>query len=70
DICGEADNPPRHAHAFRDLGRLHRQMYQERVAALEEFNAEVRAKAFPYPAQAIRLHDGELEKLEEALDMV
>ncbi|MDJ1009399.1 MAG: 3-methyl-2-oxobutanoate hydroxymethyltransferase [Paracoccaceae bacterium] len=70
DICGEADNPPRHAHAFRDLGRLHRQMFEERVAALNEFNAEVRARAFPYPAQAIRLHDGELEKLEEALDMV
>ncbi|KIC21728.1 3-methyl-2-oxobutanoate hydroxymethyltransferase [Leisingera sp. ANG-Vp] len=68
DICGEADNPPRHAHAFRDLGRLHKQMYQERVEALQEFQSEVRAKNFPYKAQAISMHDGELEKLHEALD--
>ncbi|WP_170333445.1 3-methyl-2-oxobutanoate hydroxymethyltransferase [Ruegeria arenilitoris] len=70
DICGEAENPPRHAHAFRDLGRLHRQMYQERVEALKEFQSEVRAKSFPYQAQAISMRDGELAKLEEALDKV
>ena len=37
DICGEAseeDTPPKHAHAFGDLGRLHKQIYKERVAAL------------------------------------
>lgn len=68
DICGEAENPPRHAHAFRDLGTLHRQMYTERVAALKDFNNEVHAKAFPYPAQRISMLDGELEKFQEALD--
>ena len=68
DICGEAENPPRHAHAFRDLGRLHKQMYQERVAALQEFQSEVKAKKFPYKAQAISMRQGELEKLHEALD--
>lgn len=52
DICGEGDNPPKHAHAFRDLGRLHRQMYQERVEALKEFHAEVRARKFPYAPQS------------------
>ncbi|MEM7426226.1 MAG: 3-methyl-2-oxobutanoate hydroxymethyltransferase [Pseudomonadota bacterium] len=70
DICGEADNPPRHAHAFRNLGALHRQMYDERVAALKEFHAEVHAKAFPYEPQSISMHDGELDKLREALDKV
>ena len=68
DICGEADTPPRHAHAFRDLGKLHREMYAERVAALQEFNSEVHGKAFPYQAQTIRMRDGEEEKLLEALD--
>ena len=31
DICGEAseeDTPPKHAHAFGDLGRLHKQIYK------------------------------------------
>ncbi len=70
DICGEAETPPRHAHAFRDLGRLHRQIYQERVEALQEFQSEVQARAFPYPKQSISMHAGELEKLQEALDKV
>jgi len=70
DICCEAENPPRHAHAFRDLGTLHRQIYSERVAALQEFQAEVHGGAFPYRAQAISMHEGELEKLEEELDRV
>ncbi len=69
DICGESgDNPPKHAHAFRDLGRLHKQMYRERVEALQEFQAEVTSKSFPYPQQAVTLHAGEKEKLQEALD--
>jgi 3-methyl-2-oxobutanoate hydroxymethyltransferase len=35
DICGEAseeDNPPKHAYAFGDVGRLHKQIHEERVA--------------------------------------
>ena len=70
DICGEAENPPRHAHAFGNLGRLHKQMYHERVVALKEFQSEVQAKAFPYPAQSIGMHEGELAKLQEQLDKV
>lgn len=70
DICGEAENPPRHAHAFRDLGTLQKQLYAERVAALQDFHTEVKAKAFPYEAQAIKMHGGEVEKLQEELDKV
>lgn len=68
DICGESPNPPKHAHAFRDLKPLHDQLYQERVAALKEFQAETTAKKFPYPKQSISMHAGEFEKLQEALD--
>lgn len=68
DICGESPNPPKHAHAFRNLQPLHNQLYQERVAALKEFQAESVSKNFPYPGQSIRMHPGELEKLQEALD--
>ncbi len=71
DICGEAseeESPPKHAHAFGDLGRLHAQMYEERVAALKSFHEESTAGNFPYPAQNIAMHDGEHEKFLEALD--
>ena len=70
DICGEAETPPRHAHAFRELAPLHRQLHTERVAALKEFQSEVRGLAFPYPAQSISMRDDELDKLHEALEKV
>lgn len=70
DICGEAENPPRHANAFRDLAPLHQQLHTERVAALREFQSEVRGMAFPYPAQSISMRTGELDKLHEALEKV
>ena len=71
DICGEdseEDTPPRHAHAFGDLGRLHRQMHEERVAALKAFHTEVTGKRFPYPEQCITMRPNEQEKFLEALD--
>ncbi len=73
DICGEPseeDNPPKHAHAFGDLGRLHRQMYEERVTALKAFHKEVTAMNFPYPETNISMHPNEKDKFLEALDKV
>lgn len=71
DICGENSEeakPPKHAHAFGNLKPLHDQMYRERVEALKAFQSEVTSKAFPYPANAITMRDGEADKLAEALD--
>jgi len=71
DICGEAseeDTPPKHAHAFGDVGRLHRQIHEERVAALSAFHKEVVAQNFPYAHTNIAMHPGEKEKFLEALD--
>ena len=71
DICGEAseeDTPPKHAHAFGDLGRLHKQIYKERVAALDAFHQEVVANHFPYAHTNIAMRAGEKEKFLEALD--
>ena len=71
DICGEAseeDKPPKHAHAFGNVGRLHRQINLERVEALGKFHTEVTAHNFPYPQNNVRMHDGEQEKFLEALD--
>tara|TARA_Y100001960_G_C14717727_1_gene850613 strand:+ start:707 stop:1555 length:849 start_codon:yes stop_codon:yes gene_type:complete len=71
DICGEASEekkPPKHAHAFGDLGRLHKQIKEERVAALSAFHKEVVAHNFPYAHTNIAMHAGEKEKFLEALD--
>ena len=71
DICGEASEeskPPKHAYAFGNVGRLHKQIHQERVAALGKFHQEVGAKNFPYPQTNISMHTGEKEKFLEALD--
>ena len=73
DICGEdseEEKPPKHAYAFGNLGRLHKQMYEERVAALRTFHDEVTAKNFPYRDQSIFMHPEEKEKFLEALDKV
>ena len=62
DICGEdseEDTPPKHAHAFGQVGRLHQQIHEERVAALTAFHSEVSAGHFPYAPTNIGMHEGE-----------
>ena len=71
DICGEAseeDKPPKHAYAFGNVGRLHKQIHEERVEALGAFHQEVTAQNFPYAETNIGMHKGEKEKFLEALD--
>ncbi len=71
DICGEAseeDTPPKHAYAFGDVGRLHKQIHEERVAALGQFHKEVAARNFPYAETNVGMHAGEEAKFLEALD--
>ena len=71
DICGEPSeekNPPKHAHAFGNVGRLHNQIHSERVEALSKFKNEVVAGNFPYPDTNISMYKGEKDKFLEALD--
>ena len=71
DVCGETseeDKPPKHAHAFGNVVRLHKQIHEERVAALGKFHKEVIAGNFPYKQTNISMHEGEKDKFLEALD--
>ena len=71
DICGEDSEekkPPKHAYAFGDVGRLHKQIHEERVTALNKFCNEVSSGKFPYPQTNISMHTGEKDKLLEAID--
>ena len=54
--------------AFGNVGRLHKQIHEERVAALGEFHNEVVARNFPYKKNNITMHDGEKDKFLETLD--
>ena len=51
--------PPKHAHAFGNVGRLHTQIHNERVAALSKFKNEVVAGNFPYSETNISMRKGE-----------
>ena len=71
DVCCEAsedDRPTKHAHAFGNVGRLHKQVHKERVAALGQFRNEVTAGNFPHAQTNISMHEGEKEKFLESLD--
>ncbi|MEM7081559.1 MAG: 3-methyl-2-oxobutanoate hydroxymethyltransferase [Pseudomonadota bacterium] len=71
DVCGEPseeNKPPLHAHAYGNVGRLHQQIHDERVAALSAFHSDVAAGRFPFAANNIVMHDGEKDKFLEALD--
>ena len=71
DVCGEAseeERPPKHAHNFGNVGRLHKQIHEERVAALGQFHSEVAAGNFPYKKNNISMHKEEKDKFLEALD--
>ena len=71
DVCGEAseeDKPPKHAHNFGNVGRLQKQIHEERVAALSQFHEEVVAEKFPYKKNNISMYKGEQDKFLEALD--
>jgi 3-methyl-2-oxobutanoate hydroxymethyltransferase len=73
DVCGEPSeeaNPPKHAHAFGNVGRLHEQVHAERVEALTAFHQETSAGNFPYDSTNIAMLDGEYEKFLEAFDGV
>ena len=71
DVCGEAseeEKPPKHAHAFGDVGRLHKQIHEERVAALGEFHREVVDGNFPYAPTNIGMKPDEKDKFLDAIE--
>lgn len=65
DVCCEAsedDRPTKHAYAFGNVGRLHKRVHKELVAALGQFRNEVTAGNLPYAQTNISMHEGEKEK--------
>jgi 3-methyl-2-oxobutanoate hydroxymethyltransferase len=68
DICGDVEDPPRHAKAWGDMLSLRRAMAAERDRALVGFRDSVTSGAFPDAAHSAFMAPGEHAKLQEALD--
>ena len=68
DICGETEDPPRHARAWGDGLTIKRQLAAERRKAVRGFQTDVMNGNFPGPAHSVQMSTGEKQRLLEALD--
>ena len=68
DICGDTENPPRHARAYGDLAALRRRIREERIAALKAFRADAMSGAFPGSEETADIDPGELGEFLERLE--
>jgi 3-methyl-2-oxobutanoate hydroxymethyltransferase len=67
DICGETEEPPRHAYAYGNVLRLQKQIQEERIAALRKFQNAVRDQSFPYADVTNQMKPDELQAFRAAL---
>lgn len=68
DICGETENPPRHAKSWGDGASIKRQLEAERRKSVKGFQQAVTTGSYPDPDSVIRMSKIENEKLQEALE--
>ena len=67
DICGDVENPPRHARAFGDLRSIRTELANERLRALRAFRDAVVDGQFPGAAESVSMSEREYTSLQEAL---
>ena len=68
DLCGDTENPPRHAKAFGNVRAIRKQLQAERSKALGAYREAVMDGSFPDAATSVSMPTSELEKLKEGLD--
>lgn len=68
DLCGDTENPPRHAKAFGNVGAIRKQLRAERDSALNGYRTAVLEGSFPDAATSVSMPKDELDKLKEGLD--
>jgi 3-methyl-2-oxobutanoate hydroxymethyltransferase len=63
DVLGEnRGHYPRHSKVYRNFAKEYDRLQQERIAAFEEFAADVRSGAYPEPRHVVGIPKAELEK--------
>ena len=68
DICGDVENPPRHARAWADMLSVRRALAAERLKGLRGFRDAVKAGTFPCEPHQVPMTEGEHELFLEHLD--
>ncbi len=68
DICGETENPPRHAQSWGDGASIRKQLEQERRKAVSGFMEAVASGTYPAAGHTVSMLPKEKDKLLEALD--
>lgn len=68
DICGESENPPRHAQSWGDGATIRKQLDQERRKAVKGFKNAVASGEYPNTNCTVSMPQNEKNKLLEALD--
>jgi 3-methyl-2-oxobutanoate hydroxymethyltransferase len=68
DICGETENPPRHAKSWGDGASIRKQLDAERRRAVKGFQDAVVLGAYPNAAHSVAVLPNEKDILLEALD--
>jgi len=68
DICGETENPPRHAQSWGDCASIRKQLDQERRKAVKGFKEAVASGTYPASNHTVSMKPDEKDKLLEALD--
>ena len=68
DICGDVENPPRHAKAFGDMLSIRKLMQAERAKALNSFRDAVQDGTFPDAAHSIALKPAEYDRFMNMLE--
>ncbi|WP_458790689.1 3-methyl-2-oxobutanoate hydroxymethyltransferase [Yoonia sp. MH D7] len=68
DICGETENPPRHAQSWGDGAAIRKRLTQERQNAVKGFKEAVEDGSYPANMHTVSMKPDEKDKLLEALD--
>lgn len=68
DLCGDTENPPRHAKAYGDVRAIRKQLAAERLKALSRYRAAVLDGSYPDDATTVSMPGAELEKLKDGLE--
>lgn len=68
DICGDVENPPRHAKSWGDMLSIRKLMHNEQTKAVTGFRDDVLSGAFPDAAHSVSMPQDEHQKFLEALD--
>ena len=68
DICGDNENPPRHAKSYGRMAEMRREIEAERVRCLKAYHEDVTSGRYPGPENVVGMAEPEYEKFMNELE--